>query len=80
MPIFEYRCKKCGKDFEELVLKADETPACPHCGSVKTDKLMSRCRAKSGGGSDFDGGDAGGAPSGGGGCSGCSGGNCSSCH
>lgn len=76
MPIYEYKCKKCGKDFEELVF-GDECPPCPACGSQKTEKLMSCCRAKTGGGPDFDS-----APSssGGGGCSGCSGGSCATCH
>ncbi len=75
MPIYEYRCAKCGEEFEELVF--DETaPACPSCGSLQTSKLMSCCCHKnSGGGGDYA------APSsgGGGGCAGCSGGNCASC-
>ncbi|WP_449243234.1 FmdB family zinc ribbon protein [Desulfovibrio sp.] len=76
MPIFEYKCGKCGQEFEELVF-GEETPACPKCGSAKTSKLMSRCRAKSGGeGGDFDMSPSGG---GGGGCSSCSGGSCSTC-
>ena len=32
MPIFEYRCKDCGKVFEELVKKFDVPVACPDCG------------------------------------------------
>lgn len=78
MPIYEYRCAKCGGEFEELVF-ADDSPACLLCGSTKTEKLMSRCSHCSG---DGDGGDySGGAShgSGGGGCAGCSGGNCASC-
>ena len=82
MPIFEYTCRDCGKAFEELVLGQEEAVVCPHCGSAKTEKLMSCCRSKVGGGHDS--GDAIGsaapaAPSGGG-CAGCSGGSCSSCH
>ena len=48
MPIYEYSCQKCGRDFEELVF--DETPPpCPYCGSNDTQKLMSCCaRRKSG--------------------------------
>lgn len=77
MPIFEYKCGKCGQEFEELVF-GEDTPACPKCGSTKTSKLMSRCRAKSGGdGGDFDMAPSGGG--GGGGCSSCSGGSCSTC-
>ena len=42
MPIYEYSCQKCGRDFEELVF--DETPpTCPYCGSNDTQKLMSCC-------------------------------------
>lgn len=76
MPIFEYVCKACGKEFEELVF-GNAAVTCPVCASTKTEKLMSRCRHKSGGG----GGDyaAASASSGGGGCSGCAGGNCASC-
>ena len=39
MPIYEYTCTKCGKDFEELVF-GDDLPACPHCGAAETRKLM----------------------------------------
>lgn len=33
MPIFEFECKKCGKNFEILVLRRDEaeTVFCPVC-------------------------------------------------
>ena len=48
MPIYEYTCTKCGKDFEELVF-GDDLPACPHCGAAETRKLMSRCAHCSGG-------------------------------
>lgn len=41
MPIYEYRCKKCGKEFEELVLSGDETPNCPECGKEDTERLLS---------------------------------------
>ena len=39
MPIYEYSCRKCGRDFEELVFD-DTPPTCPHCGSNDTHKLM----------------------------------------
>ncbi len=33
MPIYEYRCKKCGYKFEELVLPGEKEPEkCPKCG------------------------------------------------
>ena len=75
MPIYEYGCEKCGRDFEELVF-GDELPVCPHCGSAETHKLMSRCaRCRSNGDTGFDMAP----PVSGGGCAGCSGGNCASC-
>ncbi|MBF0111712.1 MAG: zinc ribbon domain-containing protein [Desulfamplus sp.] len=42
MPIYEYKCKKCGKTFEKLVIGSD-TPSCPSCSSSELDKLMSAC-------------------------------------
>jgi len=81
MPIFEYVCKRCKNQFEELVFGQDETAICPSCGSTKTQKLMSCCRGKVGGGdSGGDDAPAAAAPARpGGGCSGCSGGSCSTC-
>lgn len=73
MPIHEYQCKSCLREFEELVFK-DEVPTCPHCHSANTEKLVSRPCACRGG---RDGGE--GASAGGGGCGGCAGGSCSTC-
>ncbi|MBE6440756.1 MAG: zinc ribbon domain-containing protein [Desulfovibrio desulfuricans] len=75
MPIYEYNCNKCGQDFEELVFD-EALPACPHCGSSDTRKLMSCCARHKGG---ADGGDSAPAASSGGGCAGCSGGHCATC-
>jgi putative FmdB family regulatory protein len=35
MPIFEYKCRKCDKKFEHLVVPStkDEEPQCPNCKS-----------------------------------------------
>ena len=42
MPIYEYRCKKCGEVFDELVPNVDaEIPPCPKCEAVGAEKLMS---------------------------------------
>lgn len=43
MPLFEFKCKKCGEKFEELVFSigGDEEIECPKCGSVKVEKQMS---------------------------------------
>ena len=29
MPMYEFRCNKCGGTFEELVFASDETVPCP---------------------------------------------------
>jgi putative FmdB family regulatory protein len=44
MPIYEYRCRKCGKRFSVLTLRVSETvkPVCTKCGSGAADRLMSR--------------------------------------
>ena len=40
MPLFEYVCKQCGHQFEELVL-GTTTPTCPSCRSQQLKKLLS---------------------------------------
>lgn len=75
MPIFEYTCTKCGKQFEELVFKDEKVP-CPDCGTKKTEKLVSRCAFKSGGEKAPLGTASTSSSSS---CAGCSGGSCSTC-
>jgi len=41
MPIFEYQCRGCGKEFEALVRPGSPSPACPACQSADLEKLMS---------------------------------------
>ncbi|MDZ4197751.1 MAG: zinc ribbon domain-containing protein [Kiritimatiellia bacterium] len=41
MPLFEYRCQTCGKDFEALLRSGPETAACPSCGGQKVVKQLS---------------------------------------
>lgn len=42
MPIFEYRCNDCKKEFEKLVFAGDDKDiVCPECSSKKTTKKMS---------------------------------------
>lgn len=42
MPIYEYRCKKCGKEFEEWQKFSDPpVEACPDCGG-KASKIISQ--------------------------------------
>lgn len=44
MPIYEYRCRKCGRRYSVLTLRVSETPnpQCDRCGSAAADRLMSR--------------------------------------
>jgi len=40
MPIFEYKCGACGKDFEKLVMGSAEVK-CPKCESADVTKKFS---------------------------------------
>lgn len=80
MPIYEYRCKKCGTDFEEIMGTNDPAPACSFCRSEKTEKLLSKACFRSGPSSGGGAYDSGSAHSPSGGCAGCSGGSCAGCH
>lgn len=40
MPIYEYACRDCGREFEALV-RSDTVPQCPQCGSQTLDKQLS---------------------------------------
>jgi len=71
MPIYEYKCDKCKKEFEELVLGSSEKITCPECGSKKVGRLMSKVAFKCDGNFVGTSSDSG--------CSGCTSGNCSSC-
>lgn len=44
MPVYEYRCQDCGKKFQALIGMTAEPDdeACPHCGSKRTGRLVSR--------------------------------------
>ena len=56
MPIYEYRCGKCGEVSEALVLGREERLSCSSCGSEDLTKLMSAPNISMGGGSvAFDG-------------------------
>jgi len=43
MPIFEYECGRCGRTSSQVVLGSEKEtkPACRHCGSSKTHRVMS---------------------------------------
>ncbi|MCR4427403.1 MAG: zinc ribbon domain-containing protein [Firmicutes bacterium] len=73
MPIFEFRCKKCGRKFEELVC-GPSSVACPDCGGSDVEKLFSTFGYRSGSG--FKSSTGGGRSA----CASCGGGSCSTCH
>jgi putative FmdB family regulatory protein len=67
VPIYDYRCQTCGRQFDELHQRnADATPACPACGGTDVSRLISLIAGLSSGGSN------GGPAASGGGC-GCGG-------
>jgi putative FmdB family regulatory protein len=43
MPLYEYRCRKCGKQFELLrrMADADRDLVCPECRSEEVERLLS---------------------------------------
>ena len=41
MPLFEYRCNSCKHEFEELAPSSEAQVACPKCGAIDVDKLLS---------------------------------------
>jgi putative FmdB family regulatory protein len=47
MPLYEYRCQKCGKSFEKLcrMQDADLDLKCPECQSDEVERLLSRFAA-----------------------------------
>ncbi|MDR3074236.1 MAG: zinc ribbon domain-containing protein [Deltaproteobacteria bacterium] len=87
MPIYEYRCKKCGNDFEDIVGANAPAPPCPACHGEKVEKLLSKASFRTASASGCDAGScdpgscgSGGACASSGGCAGCAGGNCAACH
>ena len=48
MPIYEYRCRQCGKKSEFITFRISETvtPNCRHCGAEKMDRIPSRVRVR----------------------------------
>lgn len=49
MPIFAYRCRACGKQFQTLV-RSGETPVCEACHSADLDQQLSLIAMPSKGG------------------------------
>ena len=40
MPLYDFRCKACGGEFEALV-RPPAAPACPTCASADLERLLS---------------------------------------
>jgi len=76
MPIYEYSCAECEKQFEKRrsMSQADDEIPCPDCGSIHTHRGLSRFAAFSKGN-----GDASHAVAGSSGCAGCGSHSCGSC-
>ena len=74
MPLFDFICRSCGREFEVLVMGSSK-PKCPECQSEDLQKQMSVFAHRSSGDSSSSGGSGTGS-----GCSSCSSSNCSSCH
>lgn len=43
MPIYEYRCRKCGELFERFqkINEGGDHLTCPYCGGKKPEKILS---------------------------------------
>jgi len=76
MPIYEYKCNACGKNFETLVM-GKTIPECPSCAGKDLSRLMSACGfvSKSSGPSGETTAKSAGSSS----CGSCSSSSCSSC-
>ena len=46
MPIYEYACRECGNRFD-LLVRGEETAACPSCMSQDLERLLSLPTVKS---------------------------------
>ena len=41
MPIYEYKCRACGNEFEAILLPASPKAQCPTCQSADLEQLLS---------------------------------------
>jgi putative FmdB family regulatory protein len=51
MPLFEYACQECNRQFE-LLVRAQEAPECPSCHGTRLERKLSTFAARTGGTSD----------------------------
>lgn len=47
MPVFEYKCRQCGHQFEYLVLHSSPAAECPACRKQDLEQLISLCAVSS---------------------------------
>lgn len=73
MPVYEYKCKSCGHQFDKIRLmrEADDLILCVKCQSEDTHRMLSRFNAQTEGHSITETSCS---------CGGCSGGSCASCQ
>lgn len=59
MPIYEFKCNKCGENFEEILFPSDNEKdlKCPSCGENDICRLVS-CFSSGSGSSDSIGGES----------------------
>ena len=50
MPMYDYRCTRCGYEFEELVLGSREPRQCPRCAEEALERKVSAFATTSGAG------------------------------
>lgn len=52
MPIYDYLCRKCGEEFQEIERISEHTthgnPKCPECKSTKTERVLTGAFVKTG--------------------------------
>ncbi len=69
MPLFDFRCSRCGERFEALVKSGQRGVPCPRCGAGDAEKLLSTFALRTGG-----------SGGGGSGCAGCTASSCAGCR
>jgi putative FmdB family regulatory protein len=74
MPIYEFKCSDCQKEFDELCSMGCNSVPCPKCGSANTRKKVSTFAAMSSGSEGVK------SIGGGHSCGSCHSGSCSTCH
>jgi len=77
MPVYDYKCRKCGLVFEKFLrtMVAADSVTCEKCGSAKVEKQVSCCAISSGGKSESVGSSKSSSS-----CGSCSSSHCSTCH